>query len=165
MLTSSSTKKSCAKASLGVVIVLTTAMVGCGTFKLPAALDGFTPVGKSEVESEPAANSRGTFEVLKRSSSGKGGKSTQQLTGTVLLQDVLEASGAVKKFRSMEITIYRPVKGSPVPLQMQCNYDSGEDSVAESENYEIFPGDKILMEEVSGSKVGKYLDGSGTRDR
>lgn len=157
MLTISSTKKSRAKASLSVAIVLTIMMVGCGTFKLPAALDGFTPVGKTQAESEPAKKSRGTFEVLMKPRGGKNSKSTQPITGTVLLQDVIEASGAVKKFRAMEITIYRPVKGSPVPLQMQCDYDSGEDSVAEAENYEIYPGDKILMEEVAASKIGKLL--------
>jgi len=157
MLTTSSTKKSRAKAVLSVAIVLTATMVGCGALKLPAAFDGFTPVSKAEVESAPVENSRGTFEVLMKPRNGKGGKSTQHLTDTVLLQDVIEASGAVKKFRAMEITIYRPVKGSPVPLQMQCEYDSGEDSVAAAENYEIYPGDKILLVEVSASKIGKLL--------
>jgi len=157
MLTRSTRKMSHAAASMGVVFALLISMVGCGTLKLPAAFDGFTPVSKAEPETAPAEKSRGTFEVLMKTRFDKGSKSTQNLEGTVLLQEVLEASGAVKKFKGMEITIYRPVKGAAVPLQMQCDYDSDEDSVPEAENYEIYPGDRVFIQEVSSSKLGKLV--------
>ena len=168
MLTSSLTKMSRAKASAGVALALLITTVGCGTLKLPAAFEGFVPVSKSGVadgEGKPVEKERGTFEVLMKSRFGKNTKSTQPLEGTVLLQDVLEASRAVKKFRAMDITIYRPVKGAPVPLQMQCSYDSSKDSVSEAENYEIYPGDQILIEEVSGSKIGKLINELSPLDR
>ncbi len=167
MLTSSSRKMTHRKASLGVALALLITMVGCGTLKLPAAFEGFSPVSKSELEDKPVEKSRGTFEVLMKPRVGKRIKSTQTLKGTapVLLQDVLEASGAVKKFKSMDITIYRPVKGVAVPLQMQCQYDSAEDSVADAENYEIYPGDQILLEEVSGSAIGKLIGDLSPLDR
>ena len=167
MLTSFSRKMSHRKASLGVTLALLITMAGCGTLKLPAAFEGFSPVSKSELEDEPVEKSRGTFEVLLKPRVGKRSKSTLTLKGTapVLLQDVLEASGAVKKFKSMDITIYRPIKGAAVPLQMQCQYDSGEDSVADAENYEIYPGDQILLEEVSGSAIGKLIGDLSPLDR
>ena len=167
MLTSSSRKMTHGKASLGVALALLITMVGCGTLKLPAAFEGFSPVSKSELEDKPVEKSLGTFEVLMKPRVGKRIKSTQALKGTapVLLQDVLEASGAVKKFKSMDITIYRPVKGVAVPLQMQCQYDSAEDSVADAENYEIYPGDQILLEEVSGSAIGKLIGDLSPLDR
>ena len=167
MLTSSSRKMTHRKASLGVALALLITMVGCGTLKLPAAFEGFSPVSKSELEDKPVEKSLGTFEVLMKPRVGKRIKSTQALKGTapVLLQDVLEASGAVKKFKSIDITIYRPVKGVAVPLQMQCQYDSAEDSVADAENYEIYPGDQILLEEVSGSAIGKLIGDLSPLDR
>lgn len=167
MLTSSSRKMTHRKASLGVALALLITMVGCGTLKLPAAFEGFSPVSKSELEDKPVEKSLGTFEVLMKPRVGKRIKSTQTLKGTapVLLQDVLEASGAVKKFKSIDITIYRPVKGVAVPLQMQCQYDSAEDSVADAENYEIYPGDQILLEEVSGSAIGKLIGDLSPLDR
>ena len=166
MLTSSSRKMSHVKASLGVALALLITMVGCGTLKLTAALEGFSPVSQTEVENKPVEKSRGTFEVLMKSRVGSRVKTTQTLrSDTVLLQDVLETSGAVKKFKSMDITIYRPVKGVAVPLQMQCQYDSAEDSVADAENYEIYPGDQILLEEVSGSAIGKLIGDLSPLDR
>lgn len=168
MLTSSSSKMSRAKACVGVAVALLITTIGCGTLKLPAAFDGFAPVDKAAVadaKDKPAKKARGTYEVLMKSRFGKGGKSTQTLEGTVLLQDVLEASGAVKKYRAMEITIYRPVKGSAVPLQMQCKYDSGKDSVSQAENYEIYAGDQVLIEEVSGLKIGKLINDLSPLDR
>lgn len=165
MLTRSTKKMSHATASMVVVFALLISMVGCGTLKLPAAFDGFAPVGKAEPETAPAEKSRGTFEVLMKTKLGKGSKSTQNLEGTVLLQEVLEASGAVKKFKAMEITIYRPVKGAAVPLQMQCDYDSGEDSVPDAENYEIYPGDQVFIKEVSASKIGKLMGDLSPLDR
>ncbi len=168
MLTRASSKMSRAKASVGVAFALLITTVGCGTLKLPAAFEGFVPVSKSaadDAESKSREKSRGTFEVMMKPRYGKGGKSTQTLEGTVLLQDVLEASGAVKKYRAMEITIYRPVKGSPIPLQMQCAYDSRKDSVSQAENYEIYAGDQILIEEVSSLKIGKLIDDLSPLDR
>ena len=168
MLTSSSPIMSRAKASRGVALALLIATVGCGTLQLPAAFEGFVPVSKSGVtdgKDKPVEKTKGTFEVLMKSRFGKNRKSTQTLESTVLLQDVLKASGAIKRYRAMDITIYRPVKGSPVPLQMQCDYDSSKDSVSEAENYEIYPGDQILIEEVSGSVIGKLINEIPSFDR
>ena len=50
-------------------------------------------------------------------------------------------------------------------MQMQCQYDSAEDSVADAENYEIYPGDQILLEEVSGSAIGKLIGDLSPLDR
>lgn len=165
MLTNSSRRMSRKQAPIGIVLMLLVLMAGCGSLKLPASFDGFSPVGKSEVESEKPEKTRGTYEVMMKPRYGKGSKATLPIKDTVLLQNVLESSGAVKKYKAMDITIYRPVKGSPVPLQMQCEYDAGNDSVSDAENYEIYPGDQVLLEEVANSKVGKLIGDLSPLDR
>jgi hypothetical protein len=168
MRTNKTRAKSSASLVFGAILFVVSGSVGCGSLKLPASLDGFSPVSQSQVDAEAAekqTSSKGTYELMMKPRYGKGAKATQPIKGTVLLQDVIELSREIKKFRSMEITIYRPVKGSPVPLQMQCEYDSSSGSVSDAENYEIYPGDQILLEEVSGSKVGKLIGDLAPLDR
>ncbi len=164
MLTNSSEKMSWKLAPICVAFMLIS-MAGCGSLKLPASFDGFSPISKPEVESKTPEKNRGTYEVIMKPRYGKGSKTTLPIKDTVLLQNVLESSGAVKKYKAMNITIYRQVKGSPVPLQMQCDYDSAKDSVSDAENYEIYPNDQVLLEEVSNSKVGKLISDLSPLDR
>ena len=165
MLTNLNGKISRKLTPTGIALVLLISLTGCGSLKLPAALEGFSPVSQSEVESETPEKTRGTYEVMLKPRHGKNRKTTLPLKDTLLLQNVIEASGAVKKFKAMDVTIYRKVKGSPVPLQMQCEYDSANDSVSDAENYEIFPGDQVLLEEDSNFKVSRLIGDSPLFDR
>ncbi len=144
-----------------LVAVLAAGLTGCSTLQLPAG--GLGPFAASQAAStesaepsSPSSESLGECLILVKPRYGKGTKQTVKITENMLVQQVLEQSGAMKKRRNLEITIFRAVKGSPVPLKMMPEFDAAANSVRPEQNYAIQAGDKILIEE-SASSVGKTL--------
>ena len=109
-----------------------------------------------------AAPSAGTYQV-KLMGGGFSKDSVYQgtLDGPLTVQTALERSGAIKKFRNMEITVLRVVEETGRGLKMSITYKPAKKSVSPEQDYAIFPNDRILVKEVSNSMLDKMVDSVG----
>ena len=79
-------------------------------------------------------------------------------TGPVTVQTALEESGAVGRYRNMEITMYRRVSESGRLLKLPVSYVPRSDSVKVEQDYALHPGDRIVIKPVS---KGSFFAGNG----
>lgn len=61
------------------------------------------------------------------------------------VQDALEESGAMDRFRSMDITLARLIEGRAPILKLPVEYRYDKQSVVDSQNYSLHPGDTISI--------------------
>jgi len=67
------------------------------------------------------------------------------ITGPMTVQDALEASGAIRKFRGMKITLSRIIKDKGTLLKLPVEYQVRSKTVRTEQNYEVLPGDTITV--------------------
>jgi hypothetical protein len=83
---------------------------------------------------------------------------TDEIDSESTVQTALERSGAIKKYRDMEIMILRVVKETGRGLRMPVNYVPRKKSVSPEQNYAIHPGDRILVKPKSSNVLDKIVD-------
>jgi hypothetical protein len=81
-----------------------------------------------------------------------------QLHGPLFVQDALERSGATKRYRSMDILIYRIVEETGRGLKLPVEYNSGKKSVMQNQNYALHPNDRIVVTNRSHNAIDKIID-------
>ncbi len=81
-----------------------------------------------------------------------------EIDGPLTVQDALERSGAIKKFRSMDIMIYRVVEETGRVLKMKVEYTPRTKTVKPELNYAIHPNDRIMVQARSLSSIDKFVD-------
>jgi len=106
------------------------------------------------VDSAPA--SAGQYQVKMEFFSGS--KMFQgDINGPVTIQDALESSGAIKKFRNMEIDLFRQVEGAYQPLKMAALYDASKKRVRPETDYGLRAGDSIRVRTKSENPLSKVM--------
>ncbi len=73
------------------------------------------------------------------------------------IQTALERSGAIKKYRNMEVELYRKVEGAYQPLKMLAIYDAGKKMVRPETDYGLLAGDSILVKTKSDNPLNKVM--------
>ncbi len=104
-----------------------------------------TSFGNKSIPTEPLAKSAGQYQVVMMPTMGKPQTFTGNVTPSLTVQTALEESGALKKFRSMKIDIYRLVDDSGKTLKMACELQPGKRIVKFEQDYQILPGDRIVV--------------------
>jgi hypothetical protein len=87
-----------------------------------------------------------TYKVI--FANGMGGEPTiftGKLTGPVTVQQALEESGAIDKYKGMQVDLAREVPDKATVLKLPILFDPDTRSVLEEQNYAIHPGDEILV--------------------
>ena len=79
------------------------------------------------------------------------------ITGPLTVQDALEASGAIKKFRGMKISLGRIVKDKSELLKLPVEYQMRSKSVRDEQNYQILPGDTITVSPLKSDTIDKLI--------
>ena len=74
------------------------------------------------------------------------------------IQTVLEETGAISDFRSMEINIFRQVSKNGQTLRLPVEYNPQQNRTREEWNYAIHPGDTITIGPKSSSGLDKFVD-------
>lgn len=144
--------KSILQASTVVAWVgLLLAASGCST--LPQTQSQTLPTGATATTDSP-----GVYEVELRGNFGQTSRAQGVIDGPITVQTVLERSGAIKKFRNLDITILRVVQESGHGLKLPVDYQAGKKSVRPEQDYAIHPNDRILIEAVSNSAIDKIVD-------
>lgn len=79
------------------------------------------------------------------------------IDGPITIQTALERSGAIKKYRNMEIELFRKVEGAYQPLKMPAIYDAGAKMVRPETDYGLRAGDSILVRTKSENPLSKVM--------
>jgi hypothetical protein len=77
----------------------------------------------------------------------------------VTVQTALEASGAVGRYRNMEVTLYRRVAESGQLLKLPVAFRPRTDSVKVEQDYALHPGDRIVIKPVSKGLFSLVMSG------
>jgi len=122
-------------------------LAASGCSALPQTQNQILPAGAAATTESP-----GVYEVELRGNFGKASRAQGVIDGPITVQTVLERSGAIKKFRNMDITVLRVVQENGHGLKLPVDYQAGEKSVRPEQDYAIHPNDRILIE-----AVGRWL--------
>lgn len=79
------------------------------------------------------------------------------IDGPNTVQTAIERSGATKKFRNMEIELFRKVEGAYQPLKMVAIYDARKKMVRPETDYGLRAGDSILVKTKSENPLGMMM--------
>ena len=139
--------------ALGLLTVLVLLMsTGCSS--LPSAL---SPGGLfNEPVSAPVSTSQPQYLVDMTTSF-----SQKQYRGNIssgaTVQKAIEESGAIKKFRSMDVTVARKIEGVFQPLKMTCLYNANKRMITPETDYALKHGDRILVTPQSQNQLLQAL--------
>ena len=137
---------------ISAICVLLSAVLassGCSTFSLTQAQA--LPAGAAQ-------KAQGVYEVHMKGGFSKETVSRGVIDGPITVQTVLERSGAIEKFRNMDITIMRVVKESGQGLKLPVDFQGGKDAVKPEQDYAIHPNDRIVIVSKSNSAIDKIVD-------
>lgn len=102
--------------------------------------------------------SQGAYQVQMQSNFGKNVAYQGVIDGPITVQTALERSGAIEKFRAMDITVMRVVKESGQPLKLPVIYSGSKKTVRPEQDYALHPNDVILVTAKSKNPLDKFVN-------
>jgi hypothetical protein len=135
---------------LSILAILTVAATtGCSTLQAGPDLMQDPRVG------EPA-NAQAMVVVELRDGSKKSEYLRAPLTETMLVQDALKGSGAIRRFRRMDIVLVREAPdGSKIRLPVK--YDMTRQQVVDNNNYAMHAGDWLEVTRDNSTMLDRML--------
>jgi hypothetical protein len=73
------------------------------------------------------------------------------------VQSAIEASGATKKFRKMDVAVMRKVEGDYKPLRMSSDYNATKKKIRPETDYALQHGDRIVITPKSENQLLKMF--------
>ncbi len=141
----------------GTVLAMVGALLLGASLLSTVGCASFNQAGKREL---PQADPSQQYYVEMHNVVGKSEIYTGQLEGDDTVQTALEKSGAIRKYRHMEVAVMRTVAETGHPLRMVVQYSPRERRVVDSENYAIMAGDRIVIEAASTSLLDRLTTGN-----
>ncbi len=138
---------------LTLILVIAASSVGCSNLQTSHSnLDQQTlipPVDAEESQPQVIVELRETDEEPERLKA--------PLKEGMLVQEALKGSGALGRFRRMDIVVVRPIPHDR-PLRMPVNFDWVEREVSPATNYSLFPGDTVEVTEDSRTIIDRMIE-------
>jgi len=134
-------------------VLMGAVLASSGCSSLPTTQTQALPTGAPQGQAAPAF-----YEVHMKGSFSKATSSRGVIDGPITVQTVLERSGAIDKFRNMEITLMRVVKETGQGLKLPIDFQAGKNSIRPEQDYAIHPNDQILIVSKSNSAIDKVFD-------
>lgn len=145
-------------AMAALILMGVTLSTGCST--LPNSSNG---AFSNSAQTPVAAGSQPQYLVDMQWAYGGGKKFKGNIGPGTTVQSALEASGATKKFRTMDVAVLRRIEGDFQPLKMSSNYNTGKKRITSETDYALQHGDRIVIKPTSESKLlqafGTLADG------
>ena len=135
------------------VVFTCVVLAGCQSFNFDAAQTGTAQTTKQV----PEANVIGQYQMQLIPSWGEPSVEKINITGPLTVQDALEASGAMKKFGRMKISLGRIVKDKSELLKLPVEYQIRSKSIRPEQNYQVLPGDTITVSPLKLDAIEKIL--------
>ena len=142
--------------ALATMIVLGVAFSsGCST--LPSSLSSNGVFPGSPQNTSVALKSSAQYLVDMQMSYGGSKKFKGNIGQGATVQTAIDASGATKKFRKMDIVVMRNIKGEQTPLKMSCEYNSTKKAVRPETDYALQHGDRVVVTPKSENQLFKMM--------
>jgi hypothetical protein len=104
--------------------------------------------GRLREEHPPGTNQKYTVEMANMMGRATVFEGIYEENMTV--QTALERSGAIRRYRNMDVSIERTVAETGMPLRMVVQYWPAKRSVSPEQDYAILPGDRVVVAPASG---------------
>lgn len=111
----------------------------------------------SDAGSAAASDARFTVEFHFDGDKRKPQVIEKPIAGTLHMQEALEQTGGLKKFRRCNLSLVRPLPGG-MGHKMAVEYDRGTLHVKPEFDYAVLPGDRILVTEDPTGPLGEMLE-------
>lgn len=112
--------------------------------------------GSKSIPTENPPKSSGQYQVVMAPSVGRAQVFTGNVAPDLTVQGALEESGALKKFRTMKVDLFRVVDGSGQTLKMACELQPSKKIVKFEQDYQILPGDRLVVT-ADNSSIDRML--------
>ena len=144
-----------------VAIALFAAIVGCQSVNTELGmLFGDVPASQPPTAASSTKSDGPKFQLEIRES-GKQPQLTQlPLPDVLYVQQLLEQSGAARRFRRMKIEIYRQLPGGG-GHRLDVAYDRATHRVPPGADYAIHPNDRIVVTEDTSTIVDDMIESIG----
>jgi hypothetical protein len=142
-------------ACIALCLGLFVALSGCSTFN--HSMNPVLPV-------EEKAPSQGIYQVEMTGAFNKKAVFQGEIDGPLTVQSALERSGALDRFRNMDIEVYRVVKESNRGLKLNVSYDGRSKTVTPDYDYALHPNDRIVVTSKTNSALDKLVDSFNPMD-
>jgi len=138
-------------ASLLAVLLLLT---GCATLRVPPG----TSDSLTDASVPPAAAPAPTYTIEIHPERGEVGTKTVPLGEQSYVQNAVDESGALRRFRRIKIQVVRKgnVAGHKM-AKMEVDFDNGRRQVPMQSDYALHPGDRVMIIEDSSSIVDDVM--------
>jgi hypothetical protein len=100
------------------------------------------------------------FDVVFQPKSGKPEHIERSLSEPLTVQQALEQSGGLKKFRRVEIELVRQLPSGGVHT-IPCEFDRSTRRINPEFDYALMPGDKVVVKEDSSTIIDDMLQSAG----
>jgi len=136
------------------VLAVGCGLVGCSAFKeqlSPEVKSELTPAGGPAIQ--PAAK----YVVEIRPVKGKPQAVEKDLADPIHVQTALEKTGALGKFRRMDLELYRPLPSGGWH-KMRLEFDRSNHQVPPEFDYALLPGDRVIVTEDPRTMVDDIME-------
>ena len=121
------------------------ALFVAGSIALSSGCMTLTPFANKSIPTDSGKASSGEYQVVLVPSMGKSTTYSGRVTDGLTVQGTLEQSGALKKFRNMDVELYRVVPESGKTLKMAFDFQPSKRILKFEQDYQILPGDRIVV--------------------
>lgn len=136
--------------ALSLLAIATVSILSTGCTSMTSLTHQDVPV-----ESSP----NGMYSVEMHPTLGSAKQYKGALDGTTTVAKALKDSGAVKKFRAMDVEILRIVehKGKSRGLRMPVDYNASSKRPSPEQDYALLDGDRIIVRPVASGSLLKMI--------
>lgn len=141
----------CVSRILAVVAVASLSLFCSGCSTMTSMTDQTLPV--------ETVSANGSYSVEMHPTIGAPKQYKGSLTGNTTVSEALEKSGAIKKFRSMDVEILRVVEheGRSRGLRMPVEYETRSRGPAAHQDYALLDGDRVVVKPRNSGSLLKML--------
>jgi hypothetical protein len=139
-------------------------LAAAAALALAASSAGCTTLGMKSLggmlgdDDKPAAiDPASSYQVIFVPTEGKPEQLQRTLSGSIHVQEALEQTGAMKKFRRIEVELVRPLPSGQFH-RIVCEYDVGTKQVTPEFDYALLPGDRLIVKEDPSNMFDDMLN-------
>lgn len=136
------------------ICLIAAAMTGCAGLGLPKS-DLSAELSKAGTPGAVAANTA-KVEVIFQPDRGQPERLERPLTEATTVQQMLVQSGAMKKYRRIEVEVIRPLPHGGAH-KIPCEYDRETRQINPENDYALMPGDRVVVKEDASTIIDDIM--------
>ena len=148
------------QATLGFAVLLAVGSTGCASIWKPQEpnLDAklIKPATASAAAAPQAGGQQAKFMVDVVPSSGRTQSFERAISGPTHVQEVVDQSGALKRFRRLDLSLVRTLPHGGLH-RLPVEYDKNVRKVSPASDYTLMPGDRLIIKEDSTTIIDDML--------